>query len=561
MPKVPSYESQNITQSPIGAIQTAKAKPETFGGGDASIAKAANEVASLGVKVYEEQRKKAAQIEAQDADAQLTKIETDLLYNEKYGALNSKGRNAFDIGEKTVTSYQEAANNISAGLKTPEAREMFKGRAIERGLNIDRSLQRHMSQEGIRYDADATDAAIKNEQDAAIKNYKDLNRIDLSMKNQESAIVNFGQRNGLPQEKVNQMLSDSRSKTHSTIIGRHIDDGNDGTAQQYFKKFEGQITDGPQLEQVRKMLDISSTRSFAVDFADKYQNEDPKKVKEYLSSIGDDKKRMAAEDRYFQQQGINKKLQKQASEDLYQGLYDQISTEPDMFKLDAELMTKLDDGEQRQLLSHQKDMLFGNGQTNEVKYNDVMDLASNPKTRSAFIELDVRKTYGNDIKGDKLQKVLELQRKIKFGDGKAASDLDNISVKTATLKDEFRIAGFNAENKKDFAEYTSYVEKQVAAAQQVKNGKLSDIEEKEIAKSALLSVRRKGSLWGTNSKPLFKQDDAEAVDIAESSYADIPRVQKVKIENYLKSKGGAVNQTAVVQFYRAQLLKGLRSGK
>jgi hypothetical protein len=561
MPKVPQYQQNQVQVQGLPQTgQLAKASTETFGGGSANIANAVSKIAQDTSKIYSEYKRKADQIEVTAADAELAKLETELLYDKDVGALNARGKNAFAAGQKANEEYQKRSTLILQNLKNDDQRQAFQSRISDRSNSVNKALQIHMNQEGVRYDNDVSTSLIKNEQDAAIKNYNDPARVAQSLAKQEETIKQFAVRNGISEEKAKEQILESKSATHESVINRMLANDQDGLAASYFKKYKNDIT-GDKLARVENIIQDASTKIFAQRWVDKNINEDPAKVEDMMQKFSG-KQREVIEQRYQQQLAIKKNLENKKTEDLFESSYDALKNSPDIFKLDPELRSQLTAAQEEKLTDVAMKMAKGKDiVTDPQAREDLLDGLSNPKTRDAFVnDPNLRLKYIDKINGTELDKILDTRRKLRFGDAKAKQDLDNLSIKDSMLKEQFEIAGFNSTNKKDYAQYKDYVNKQVLNAQNASGKKLSDAEEIEIAKSALLSVKRKGFLFN-RSTPLFQSDDREAIDVEGIKIDTIPKIQRIRIENYFKQKGVAPSNKAIEEFYRAQLLKGLRSGK
>ena len=167
-----------------------------------------------------------------------------------------QGKNAMQAPEmfdKGFTKIQSEAENVP---KDPAQRAAVHGLMIHMRNEYMPQVQVHTSQQMKQYDTDTTESILDNEQDkAAMANgHRDL--IDGSLTLQVGTIKNYGMRNGLPPEKIEEMVADAKNKTWMGVINRTLQDGRYSDAKNLYADVKGQISDPKIQEDLEKNIKV-----------------------------------------------------------------------------------------------------------------------------------------------------------------------------------------------------------------------------------------------------------------------------------------------------------------
>lgn len=289
---VPRYR-ENVPTQPLPATRLrATASPQALGAGaGAALASAAAEV----VRVEQD---KADQIAFLASDRRLADWEAKSIYDPQAGALNQRGRQAFDLPERVMDSYERLVSEIEGGLTSDRQRLAFRRAAEQRRQGIQLTLQRHVASEIQAFDRAETDAYIQNAHQAALANYQDPERVELEIARQRAAYLDVARRNGLPAELVHQQITDAVSSTRAGVIDRMLAAGLDRAAQTYYQTHRDDIAGG-QAAQVEKALEEGSLRGESQRRADTIvaQAADLKAADDLVRRIDDPKLRDAVSSR------------------------------------------------------------------------------------------------------------------------------------------------------------------------------------------------------------------------------------------------------------------------
>lgn len=209
-----------------------------------------------------------AQVDILDAEHQLAQAENEMLYAPETGALNKTGQNAFDVAKTTIEAYAKKAEELGKRFTTPEAKQVWKQRTLQRQDDIERNLLRHEAGERTKYADATTTNYIAESQNTAALNYNNPERVQGEIIRQQEAIMVRAQQTGLPAEQVKVLIDTARSNTQMSVISRKMT-ADPFEAQAYYDKVRSQLTaeDAAKTEQALKpYVEDAQEASLAAQF-------------------------------------------------------------------------------------------------------------------------------------------------------------------------------------------------------------------------------------------------------------------------------------------------------
>lgn len=551
--KVPQYES-DVKDARIGnTLIDAKGSRESFGGGSGNVAAAVGEAVTSVSKVYQEQRKKADDIKIDEIDAQLVKKETELMYDQN-GALNKKGKDTFGQIEYVNTEFDKYRGELEKGLTNDYQREQFRKRYLDRATSIDRNVRRHVGTEIIRYDNDVAGNLIKNEMDAAISAYNDPERVNQSLTRQTEALDRIAKNNGWSKEEYDAKLSEIRGKTHKGVIDRYLVNDQDMDAEKYFQSVKDTIT-GDDLTDIEKKIENGSLRGKSQRFADEVMRSglSESQALERARQEQDPKLRDALYDRIKMEYNIKDAAKRDDLEKLHTSALNLIDNgrATDLTKIPG--WTSMNENQRSSLISYAKAKTSGkNIQTDYNAYYNLKTMASTPQTQDKFLKMNLME-YRDKLDNGDFEKMIDLQTKLRKGDGSAKKTLDGFRTDGAVVKQAYEAAGLKSTDKEKLNNFNSRVEQAQLDAQERLGRKLTNKELADIANSeAKTVVVKEGWLWD-DKKKMFELSDDEVKNLR---YKDVPSSDKAKIEAALKASKKQVTEEAVRQLYIKKVLNG-----
>lgn len=258
MPRVPQVQPIQEAR-PAPAVRLDPNVPEAaFGGGQSAAAVSGatknllGAVESIAVKA----KQNADDVVAQNAAAQIQNIKNDLTYNDKYGAMTKRGKDAFGVVDEYGEKFDKAITEITDNLNNQDQKAMVMKYALGQKSEFSTALQKHTFTEAKAYDDQTTKSLIDAGQNDAILNYQNAGAVEKGVQQQIMAITSNAQRNGIPldSEVYKAAVRNARSGTQSAVIGRMVDNGQYGVAEQYYNQVKDQI-DGADAVRVEKTME------------------------------------------------------------------------------------------------------------------------------------------------------------------------------------------------------------------------------------------------------------------------------------------------------------------
>lgn len=563
MPKVPVYEGNQVQSQAAPSVGiTAQTSVENFGGGVANALTALERPAARFVDAYSENKRKADQLAVYEASAKLSEVENSLLYDPQNGALNKRGKDSFSLPAAVQDSYVKMSNDVSNSLANDEQKAVFRRIQMERGAQVDRSVQKHVSGEILRYDNDVTTNFIKNEQDAAIKSYKDPVRVMMSIENQKQAIKDFGSRNGLSTEEIAQKESQLVSSTHKEIINRMLTNDEDISAQEYYQVIKEEVK-GTDLADVEKAIEAGSLRGSSQRFVDGLLKEGLSETQALARAraIKDPKLRDATVERTRNEFNIKEAAERQELEQLGKNGLNKIESKEVKVVADLEKLpgwTRMTLGQRNGLKDYLGSRISGKDiDTNLAFYANLKTLATTPATKDAFLKTPPEEWLGK-LSASDYKKFVDLQAELRQGKKDGDKVLNGWRSDDQVVKDVAESAGINPKNK-NFNEFSYRVEQAQIAEQERLGRKLNNIELADLTKRLTIPiVTKERSYWFNEEKSMFEATDEELQNI---KYKDVPPNEKVKIENSLRKMNRPISEESVRSLYVNKLLKDRNGAK
>jgi len=534
MPRVPVYERQVTTQALPGVRLGAQTSPRTFGSDLGAGLSAAGEVAQ---KLYLEEKRKADQIAVLDADRALVEYETASLYDPKSGALNRRGRDAFGLPDEVLGGFDQTAAEIEKRLTNDEQRLAFKRSAVNRRLDLNRTIQRHVAAEIKAYDNQATESYLANETGAAIAS-GDPDRIALGLERARAALVDHANRNGLPPEWLTQKLTAVATKVHGGTIERLLASGQDRAARAWYDAHKGELA-GEDLVRIEKALEVGTLRGESQRRADAIllKHRDLEGAVAAARKVSDPQVRDETERRVKDYFATAKAAEAERRNDAFRRAHQVL--EQAGGNLDAvppAHLAPLDPNQRHALETRSRQIREGvEPVTDYARYYGLLQLAGNDATRSRFIKTDLLQ-YRHELDHGKFAELARLQANLRSG--KAEDEvLDGYRTKKQVVDDAL------ASIKIDPTPKPGTKHAQTVNARDVQ----------EIVDRLLIQGTVPGSGWiFDDRKRLFELSPGEgfAVDVDE-----IPAAERQKIEDALRRNNRPVTPATVVELFRRKHLQ------
>lgn len=388
MPKVPSYDAPQVQERGLSSARVSVNLPDALTPGRGASAQA-DQV----VQIAQKFKTDADQVALMEADKKLTEMETNLLYNPDNGALNRRGKDAFGLPEEVNENYRKTTDEIQKSLSNPVQQAAFNKLAQERAMQINRTLDKHVAGEIKSYDDAETLSYVQTQMNTALTAYQDPDKVAQAISSQKVAIAAHAQRNGLPPEWIKLKTEESESKTHSAIIKRIIDNGDDLAADAYYQANKDFFV-GQDKAAVEKDLEISSRLGFAQREADKILGSGATASQAYEAAkqVEDPKKRQALNEEISRQITIKKQAEREDNEDMHRSvknLLDQNGGNLNDPRVQRTL-SRFSLADTSSLKNYAKGLQEGRDIVTDQQFKrDLMELGANPETKDKFAKMNL----------------------------------------------------------------------------------------------------------------------------------------------------------------------------
>jgi hypothetical protein len=178
-------------------------------------------------------QQQAKQTQLADAHNKLQSLSLQLTHDPQTGALAQQGQNAFDLGNKYLPQFDDAAAQIVGGVADPEAKQAAMMAARQVRTQMSEQLDSHELQQHNEF-ADKTDlASVHIAQQAGPANYNNAGILATNHDTIAASLENMAQRKGWSPDELDQAKQEAFSKFHTDVIDRMATDNKFGMAQHY----------------------------------------------------------------------------------------------------------------------------------------------------------------------------------------------------------------------------------------------------------------------------------------------------------------------------------------
>jgi len=544
--KVPIYESNQVKSSDsVGIGSSVSTSVENYGGGAANKTEVISKAAGVINNIYQEQKRKADEINVTDAQAKLTEFSNRMM-SSKDGALSKKGKNSFDLLDTFPEDYKKGLSDIEKNLTNDEQKFMFSKYANQQKLSMEKQLQEHVAQETIRYDNEATKSFIDNKNNEISEMaLRDLQGVDNGIAEIQKKLEEHADRNGFDDETKKNLIDKAVSNSYENAISQMISNDKEEVAKEYFKFQKDKIKDANALERIQKMVDDGSNRKMAQVAVDGYMGKGLSESAAYkeAAKIDDAKLREQTENRinlsYSRRDAAIRDGKEKQFEYYLNAAYK--TGEPTKVKG----WDNLDEITKKKILIAATNRSMGDETiTKPDVYKKLKSLAINPETRNDFnktILLD----YVNDLSPADYTQLKSWQTQARKGN---QEDLDGVLTETQAIKNSISAAGLT---KKEADRYENKINLLVSNHQKALGRKLTSTEISKLSDEFLSESIVINAL--SNQRPI----DLTPEEVKNINYEQIPKTDVTRIETKLKSRGLPVTDQRVRELYQLELNKSL----
>lgn len=568
MPIVPQQPGfvQEIALPGIRANEAAA--PEAFG----SIGKGANPyeaTSGIGqdiIRIAESEKRNADDVATTDAHTKLLNLKNSLLYDKDTGAYTKKESDAFNVVDEYGSQFDKSAQAIQDGLKGDEQKAIFGRMKTQYANELNSELNRHVFQEAQKFDTTTFKNGVEASRNDAVMNYQNPDKVQESLGTQRALLFSYAQRNGISpdSDQFKVLDSDIQSKTHSDVIDRMINNGQDVAAKDYFDQNKDAIV-GSDLLKTEKMVEEGTSRGQSQRIVDDILNRNlpSSDALSEIRAVENPKVRDAAYERYKQEITTQKALEADNRQKQFQGISDIIEQSQGMAEIPVNQRVGLSISENKAIDDRIKQLRSGveyppNGQD----YYNLKLLAATPQTRDDFLKTNVL-DYGYKMTNSERHELIETQANLKKNDEKTDSLLSDFRTKDEVITGVLKRIGIRPDSKsKDVQDKIDQFRAMVAEQQrayQQQTGKMAtnaDLEgfANQLAGKAVEEKGIYGFHWLLDKNvPFFEVPRGADFSV---KIDEVPRSERIKIEDALTRSNVPITDSNIINLY-SQKLKGL----
>lgn len=324
MPRVPVIDGPSVGSNALPAPQFSGAGPAAFGAGfGEAIAGGGGALAQIAF--HHQENANAARIIAEIKP--LDDIEHDLMWNGPDAALNTQGRNALPVYEKTLAEYDRQTAELVNGLANPKQKQLLGHLISQRRSQIGNRLEVHTKQQLDQAEAAESQAAIQSTAALGVQYYDQPERLAQQVALGDGVIASYAHAHGLGEETAAKLLSDFHTQVHGGVVERFLSNGQAGQARDYLAAHKEEIA-GDRVADLEKAVQRGTTLGDAYAQSDAIiaSSANPAEARKAVAKIDDPEVREAADQlvsRHYQQQEQDQRI---AENQLFDHWSDRLET-------------------------------------------------------------------------------------------------------------------------------------------------------------------------------------------------------------------------------------------
>ncbi len=564
MPTVPRYEA-GVQEKPLPAARVTTDAPslEAFGGGASALAvgQETQRLGDLSYKLAEAEKAKADDIATIEFQTKLSSKKQELFWDPKTGAFGRKGKDALGAREDYGSQFDKYADDLEKGLSSNTQREMARKIRMKERLELDGQIEHHTFGEMQTFQKQTVQAGIATARNDGILNYSDPAKVQDSIRLQEALI--YQDAAGKPPAMLQYEIETARSKTHSEVVTRMLDNGQDLTAKAHFEQNRAMFT-GEDAAKMEKSLKEGSLRGESQRQSDAIlaKHSDMQSALAEAKQVQDPHIRDAVTERVKDEFGLRKVAETQRVESLYKNAADIIDKTGNVDQIPPAQWSQFPLSDRAALKAYAKNRREGTQpETSWGDYYGLKIQASNPQGREEFKKMNLM-PYRPIMADAEFKDLITLQTGLRNGDEKAGKALDGFMTDQQIVNDSLLAAGIDSTptaGKKDATRVMNFrrqVDVQVRAVQERTGKKATNEEVQSIVDNLMVKGVTEEHWYGNKKKPAFELADGEKLDL---TVKDIPKGDRAKIEEALKRRNIAVTEDKILDLY-SRKLKGMVSG-
>lgn len=571
---IPRSDGPTVQSSATPTARMASVASETsFGGGAAaaSVFDAASKAAGVAGQIFEEEKKKTNDIAVNDAFVQLRTKKQNAMWDPKEGAFTKRGKNAFGVMDEYGARFDSDADEIERGLANDDQKAMYRKMRGQERADLDTQLQRHIFTEAKQFDDQTTNAAIAVSRNDAVLGFNDPEKVKANIELQRQFLQTYAAREGMEGFAAQAKITGELSKTHTAIVDRFLDTKSFANAEQYFKDNINEFT-ADDRSKMEASLQERALEDKTFNASDSIMAKRPSLSQALAEAkqITDPTLRKSVTKQVVEEFDLQSKARRDQEEKLSIKAANLIDGGTKWSDIPASDKRVMDAATKTALQNYAKQKAEGvTIPANGADYYGLTIMASDPATRKAFLEVDLRQ-YSDKIAPAELKEMIGVQTEIRKSGG--SDKLDGILSDMEVINSVLGSTGVDVGAKKDTKDgarvwkFHQAVNKRVIALQAATGKKASSEDVQRISEELVVQGVTKTytfplsggeqAYWPAAKKRLYEREEGEEFDITIDA---IPAAEKKAISDELTRRKIPVTDERLLKIFNAKI-KGDANG-
>lgn len=567
MPRVPTYEGQQVATAPLPAVRLSDAPSQA----PIETGRALRSVSGAVQQVALQEKQRADETALFEFREEFNRWEQDRIFNPKGGAFYKKGRDAFDLPDVLPTDFDTFAGEMEKRAANDTQRRGLAQMRASRKEQLGDWLNRHVGRERETYYEQRYLADVESSKERAANHPDRSDIIETEVAVQRARTFNYLRDKGASEEVIAQELQKHETDTHARVLDRFLANEQDQAASAHYARVKDRM-DPDVRTKVEKALADSSLRGesqrIVRDLMGKYETIEGALAE--IDKIEDPKKQDAVRQRFKQAWSDKRAAEEDYRNDVFRtaaGMLEAVGGDFDKVKgALGRGWYDLDSQQRRELEARTRQIREGiEPVTDWTLYYDLKTLASSDATREAFLSQNLL-THRSRLADVEFKELTGIQEALRSG--RRSTDADGFLTTKQIVDDNLSAAGIdptpkpNSEAAKQVAQFRRVVDEQIVAYKAAYGKDMPNKEKQQLVDNLLVKDTVPGSgIFGffPSERRVFEAGkDERGIAIKP---VDIPRAERTKIEAALRRANRPVTDEAVVELYNRKLQRVLNAAE
>lgn len=478
------------------------------------------------------------------------------MLDEKEGFKTVRGKQAAEKANDYKSKFDNEILDIEKSLTNPEQINQFRSLSERVYRDVDNQMQGHIFGEIRNYENEQSKASLAIVQNDALVNYKQPGKVKESLDLQKELINSQAERNGLSPEAKKSMMLAATTQTHSQIISRMVNGGDDQLAKEYYSQSKSELT-GEAQAKIETVLNKSSIIGESQRQTDALLSQGLNQTDALAQArkIEDPKLRDETVRRLRNRYSERSQVAKMESNERYEKSFDILSKTKSLDSIPPSELASMTASEEKALRAYEKQLKSGAVASTDIKvYYQLEQLAG--ENKKAFKDQNLL-LYADKLTPQDLKKFSRMQSVLRGkGNDEDRKLFDGVESKLSIANNAMKEIGItrgSGASEDDIAKANTFMKRldEIVVDKQAELGrKLSNKELRQVTSDLKVEVITDDGWVFDTTKRVFEltRDDVASID-----FDDIPQDEVDKIKSALRRNGIEATEDEITSKYAVML--------